>query len=95
MGGGGKWENPILQQQQQQIRACVRQQSCVRDAAGPSVGAPVEAVQHGGVGPLEQPALAGGGGVARVHEDPPLAGAAVDAAVADGVIQALVLEARQ
>lgn len=52
----------------------------------------VEALQHAGVGPLKQPLLAQGGGVARVHEDPPLARATVDAAVADRVIQALVLE---
>ena len=57
-----------------------------------SVGALVEVIQHGGVGPLKQPLLAKGGGVACVHEDPPLAWAAVDAAVTDRVIQTLILE---
>lgn len=57
-----------------------------------SVVALVEALQHGGVGPLEQPLLAQGRGVAGVHEDPPFARAAVDAAVADRVVQAFVLE---
>lgn len=60
-----------------------------------SVVALVKALQHAGVGPLKQPLLAQGGGVARVHEDPPLARAAVDAAVADRVIQAFVLEETQ
>lgn len=55
----------------------------------------VKALQHGGVGPLKQPLLAEGRRVARVHEDPPLARAAVDAAVTDRVIQAVVLEERQ
>lgn len=58
---------------------------------GRSVVALVEALQHGGVGPLEQPLLAQGGGVTGVHEDPPLAGAAVDAAAADRVVQMFVL----
>lgn len=58
-----------------------------------SVGAgPVEVLQHGGVGSLKQPLLAGGGRLAGVHEDAALAGAAVDAAVADRVVQALVLQ---
>lgn len=52
----------------------------------------VEALQHGGIGPLEKPLLAEGGGVTGAHEDPPLAGTAVDAAVADRVVQALVLK---
>ena len=60
--------------------------------SGASVVALVEALQHGGVGPLKQPLLARGAGLARVHEDPPLARAAVDAAVADRVVQAFVLE---
>lgn len=58
----------------------------------PSVVALVEVLQHGGVGLLEEPLLAGGGGVTGAHEDPPLAGAAVNAAVADRVVQALVLK---
>lgn len=49
-------------------------------------------LQHGGVGFLKQPLLAGGGGVTRVHEDSPLGRAAVDTAVTDGVIQTLILE---
>lgn len=49
-------------------------------------------LQHGGVGSLKQPLLAGGGRLAGVHEDAALAGAAVDAAVADRVVQALVLQ---
>lgn len=57
-----------------------------------SVGASVEALQHGVVGPLEQPLLAQGGGVTGVHEDAALAGAAVDAAVADRVEQTLILQ---
>lgn len=52
----------------------------------------VEVLQHGGVGPLEQPLLAEGRRVACVHEDPPFARAAVDAAVADRVIQTFVLQ---
>lgn len=55
------------------------------------VGALVEALQHGGVGPLKQPLLAGGGRIARVHEHTALFGAAVYAAVTDWVVQALVL----
>lgn len=57
-----------------------------------SVGALVEVIQHGGVGSLKQPLLAERGRVARVHEDPPLARAAVDTAVTDRVIQTLVLQ---
>lgn len=57
-----------------------------------SVGALVEVLQHGGVGSLKQPLLAKRGGVACVHEDPPLARAAVDTAVTDRVIQTLILE---
>lgn len=57
-----------------------------------SVGALVEVIQNGGVGSLKQPLLAERGRVARVHEDPPLVGAAVDAAVTDRVIQTLVLQ---
>lgn len=49
-------------------------------------------VQDGGVGLLKLPLLAGGGGVTGVHEEPPLAQVAVDAAVADGVIQTFVLQ---
>lgn len=49
-------------------------------------------LQHGGVGFLKQPLLTRGGGVARVHEDPPLGHAAVDTAVADGVVNTLILE---
>lgn len=49
-------------------------------------------LQHGGVGSLKQPLLAGRGRLAGVHEDAALAGAAVDAAVADRVVQALVLQ---
>lgn len=52
-------------------------------------------LQHGGVGSLKQPLLAGGGRLAGVHEDAALAGAAVDAAVADRVVQALVLQTRR
>lgn len=57
-----------------------------------SVAAPVELFQHGGVGLLKNPLLRGGGGVARVHEDSPLVGAAVDTTVTDRVIQTLILE---
>ena len=57
-----------------------------------SVGALVEVIQHGGVGSLKQPLLAERRRVAGVHEDPPLARAAVDTAVTDRVIQTLVLE---
>lgn len=49
-------------------------------------------LQHGGVGFLKQPLLSGRGRVTRVHEDTPLVRAAVDTAVADGVIQTLILE---
>lgn len=66
-----------------------------RHRHGASVVTLVEVLQHGGVGPLKQPLLAQGRGVARVHEDPPLAGAAVDAAVTDGVIQTLVLQGNE
>lgn len=51
----------------------------------------VEALEHGGVGPLELPLLAGGAGVARVHEHALLGRAAVHAAVTDGVVQTLIL----
>lgn len=54
-------------------------------------GPPVEVLQHGGVGPLEEPLLAGRRRVAGAHEDAALGGAAVDAAVADGVVEALIL----
>lgn len=57
-----------------------------------SVVALVEALQHGGVGPLKHPLLAGGGRIARVHEHPALFGTAVDAAVADRVVHTLVLQ---
>lgn len=60
-----------------------------------SVGAPVEVLQHGGVGSLKQPLLAKRGGVTRVHEDSVLARAAVYTAVTDGVIQTLILEERE
>lgn len=63
-----------------------------RPGHGASVVALVKVLQHGGVGPLKQPLLAQGRRVACVHEDPPFARAAVDAAVADGVIQAFVLQ---
>lgn len=36
--------------------------------------------------------MAGGRGVTYVHKDPPLVGVAVHTAVADGVIEAFVLE---
>ncbi len=49
-------------------------------------------LQHGGVGSLKQPLLARGGRVTHVHEDSPLGRTAVDTAVADGVIQSLILE---
>lgn len=62
-----------------------------RLGGGPSVDAVVEELQNGGVGFLKQPLLAGGGGVTHVHEDAALAGVAVHAAVADGVIEAFVL----
>lgn len=65
------------------------------DAAGSSVGSPVEVLQHGAVGFLKHPLLGGGGGIARVHEDPPLVRAAVDTAVTDGVIQTFILEKKQ
>lgn len=65
---------------------------CVSERGGAaSVVGAVEAFEHGGVGPLEDPPLAGRVGLTRVHEDTPLAGAAVHAAVADRVIQTLVL----
>lgn len=59
---------------------------------GASVGATVEVLQHGGVGSLEQPLLAWGGGVTQAHEDSPLTGVAVDTAVTDGVVETFVLE---
>lgn len=49
-------------------------------------------LQHGGVGFLKQPLLSGRGRVTRVHENTPLVRATVDTAVADGVIQTLILE---
>lgn len=52
----------------------------------------VEFLQDCGVGVFEQPLLGGGGGVADVHEDPVVAFAAIHAAAADGVVQALVLQ---
>lgn len=57
-----------------------------------SLGALIEVLQHGGVGFLKQPLLSGRGRVTRVHEDTPLVRAAVDTAVADGVVQTLILE---
>lgn len=60
-----------------------------------SFGASVEALQDGVVGSLKQPLLAQGGGVTGVHEDSPLARAAVDAAVADRVKQTLILQERR
>lgn len=54
-------------------------------------GPSVEVLQHGGVGPLKQPLLAGCRRVAGAHEDATLGGAAVDAAVAHGVVKALIL----
>lgn len=48
-------------------------------------------LQHGAVGPLEQPLLAGRRRVAGAHEDAALGGAAVHAAVADWVVDALIL----
>lgn len=54
----------------------------------------VEALQHGGVGLLELPLLAGGAGVTGAHEHTLLRRAAVHAAVADGVVQTLVLQGR-
>lgn len=57
-----------------------------------SVGALVKVLQHGGVGSLKQPLLAKRGGIARVHEDSPLAWAAVNTAVTDRVIETRILE---
>lgn len=60
-----------------------------------SVGAPVEVLQHGGVGSLKQPLLAQRGGVTHVHEHSALAGTAVDAAVTDGMVETLILGNRK
>ena len=58
----------------------------------PLVSPMVEALQHGGVGSLKHPLLAGGGRSARVHEHAAVFGTAVHAAVTDRVVQTLVLQ---
>lgn len=62
---------------------------------GALVSTLVELLQHGGVGSLKHPLLAGGGRIARVHEDPPLLRVAVYAAVTDRMIQTLVLQRQE
>lgn len=52
----------------------------------------IEFLQDCCVGVFKQPLLGGRGGVADVHEDPVVAFAAIHAAAADGVVQALVLQ---